>query len=185
MFSSVQSLSWVRLFATPWIAACQASLSITNPRGLLKPMSIKSVMPSNHLIPCRPLLLLLPIPPSIRVFSNESAHLMKWPNICRGYLGIYLCDFNTTSVKELGSDIFLAFVSSQPIQLSWIYAASFSLVPWLPSLRKHSLYRPPALDPSTLNSVSHWDFSLWLFMSCFSANCNLVCLQQQVIDSSK
>ena len=78
-FSSVQLLSRVRLFATPWIAACQASLSITNSWSLLKPMSIESVMPSNHLILCRPLLLLPPIPPSIRVFSNESTLCMKWP----------------------------------------------------------------------------------------------------------
>ena len=75
---SVQSLSHVRLFATPWIAACQASLSITNSQSLFKPMSIKSVMPSNHLILCRPLLLPL-IPPSIKVFSNESTLPMRWP----------------------------------------------------------------------------------------------------------
>ena len=71
-FSSVQSLSCVRLFATPWIAARQASLSITNSQSLLKLMSIELVMPSSHLILCRPLLLLPPIPPSIRVFPNES-----------------------------------------------------------------------------------------------------------------
>ena len=78
-FSSVQSLSRVRLFATPWIAACQASLSITNSRSLLKLMSIESVIPSSHLILCHPLLLLPPIPPSIRVFSNESTLRMRWP----------------------------------------------------------------------------------------------------------
>ena len=78
-FSSVQSLSHVWLFATPWISACQASLSITNSRSLLKLMTIKSVMPSSHLILCRPLLLLPPIPPSIRVFSNESTLRMRWP----------------------------------------------------------------------------------------------------------
>ena len=78
-FSSVQSLSHVRLFATPWIAACQASLSITNSHSLLKLMSIKSVMPSSHLILCRPLLLLPPILPSIKVFSNESALRIRWP----------------------------------------------------------------------------------------------------------
>ena len=78
-FSSVQLLSHVWLFATPWIAACQASLSITNSQSLLKLMSIKSVMPSSHLIlHCR-LLLLPPIPPSIRVFSSESALCMRWP----------------------------------------------------------------------------------------------------------
>ena len=78
-FSSVQSLSRVRLFATPWIAARQASLSITNSRSLFKLMSIELVMPSSHLILCRPLLLLPPIPPSIRVFSNESTLHMRWP----------------------------------------------------------------------------------------------------------
>ena len=77
--SSVQSLSRVWLFATPWTAARQASLSITNSRSLLKLMSIESVMPSSHLILCCPLLLLPPIPPSIRVFSNESALCVRWP----------------------------------------------------------------------------------------------------------
>ena len=78
-FTSVQSLSRVRLFATPGTVAHQASLSITNSRSPPKPMSIESVMPSNHLILCRPLLLLLPILPSIRVFSNESILCMRWP----------------------------------------------------------------------------------------------------------
>ena len=79
MFSSVQLLSRVRLFATPWITAHQASLSITNSRSSLRLSSIKSVMPSSHLILCRPLLLLPPITPSIRVFSNESTLHMRWP----------------------------------------------------------------------------------------------------------
>ena len=77
--SSVQLLSHVQLFATLWITACQASLSITNSWSLLKLMSIESVMPSSHLILCHSLLLLPPIPPSIRVFSNESALRMRWP----------------------------------------------------------------------------------------------------------
>ena len=84
-FSSIQSLSRVRLFETPWIAARQASLSITNSWSLPKPMFIESVMPSNHLILCRPLLLLPPILPSIRVFSNKSTLRMRWPkywNFC-------------------------------------------------------------------------------------------------------
>ena len=72
------SLSHVRLFATPWTAACQALLSITNSRSLPKLVFIESVMPSNHLILCRPLLLLPPIPPSIRVFSNESNLRVRW-----------------------------------------------------------------------------------------------------------
>ena len=78
-FSSVQSLSSVWLFVTPWTTARQASLSITNSRSLPKLMSIESVMPSNHLILCHPLLLLPSIFPSIRVFSNESALLIRWP----------------------------------------------------------------------------------------------------------
>ena len=78
-FSSVQSLSCVWLFVTPWIAARQDSLSITNTQSSLRLTSIESVMPSSHIILCRPLLLLLPIPPSIRVFSNESTLRMRWP----------------------------------------------------------------------------------------------------------
>ena len=78
-FSSVQSLSRVRLLVTPWITAHQASLSITNSQSLLKPVSIESVMPPSHLILCCPLLLLPPIPPSIRVFANESTLCMRWP----------------------------------------------------------------------------------------------------------
>jgi len=77
-FSSVQSLNRVRLFATPWTAACQASLSIISSRSLPKLMSIESVMPSNHLIHCCPLLLLPSICPRIRVFSNESALRIRW-----------------------------------------------------------------------------------------------------------
>ena len=78
-FSSVQSLSHVRFLATPWTTACQASLSITNSQSSPKLMSIESVMPSNHLIFCRPLLLLPSIFPSTRVFSNESALPIRWP----------------------------------------------------------------------------------------------------------
>ena len=78
-FSSVQSLSHVQLFVTPWITAHQASLSITISRSSLRVTSTESVMPSSHLILGRPLLLLLPIPPSIRVFSNESTLRIRWP----------------------------------------------------------------------------------------------------------
>ena len=78
-FSSVQSLSRVYLFATPWTESCQASLSITNSWSSLKLMSIKSVIPSNHLILCHPLLLLPSIFPSIRVFSNKLAICIRWP----------------------------------------------------------------------------------------------------------
>ena len=78
-FSSVQSLSHVRLFATPWIAARQACLSITNSQSSLRFTSIESAMLSSHLILCRPFLLLPPIPPSIKVFSNESTLRVRWP----------------------------------------------------------------------------------------------------------
>ena len=78
-FSSVQWLNCVQFFAIPWITARQASLSITNPRNSLRHMSIKSVMPSSHLILCCPLLLLPPIPPSVKDFSNESTLHMRWP----------------------------------------------------------------------------------------------------------
>ena len=82
-FSSVELLSHVRLFATPWTAACQASLSITNSRNLLKLMSLELVMPSNHLILCHHLLLLPSIFPSIRVFSNKSVLHIRWPKYWR------------------------------------------------------------------------------------------------------
>ena len=82
MFSSVQFLSRVRLLVTPWTAAYQTSLSITNFQSLLKLMSIESVMPSNHLTLCQPLLLLASIFPSIRVFSNESVLHIRWPKYC-------------------------------------------------------------------------------------------------------
>ena len=89
-FSSIQSLSRICLFATPWTEACQASLSITNSWSSLKLMSIKSVMPSNHLILCHPLLLLPPIFPSIRVFSNKLALCIRWPEY-------WSFSFNTSS----------------------------------------------------------------------------------------
>ena len=94
LINSVQSLSRVRLFATPWITARQASLSITNSQSSLKLTSIESVMPSSHLILCHPLLLLPPIPPSIRVFSNESTLRMKWPKY-------WSFSFSTIPSKEI------------------------------------------------------------------------------------
>ena len=91
---SDHSLSRVRLFATPWLAARQASLSITNSWSSLRLTSIESVMPSSHLILCRPLLLLPPIPPSITVFSNESALRMRWPKY-------WSFSFNIILAKEI------------------------------------------------------------------------------------
>ena len=94
--SSVQSLSHVQLFATSWTAAYQHSLSITNSRSLLKLMSIESVMPSNHLILCCPLLLLPSIFPSITVFANESVLPIRWPKY------IMCTDIQSTSCEMLG-----------------------------------------------------------------------------------
>ena len=93
--SSVQLLSRVRLFATPWSAARQASLSVTNSQSLLKLMSIELVMPSNHLILCHPLLLLPSIFPSIKVFSNESALHIRWPKYWS--FSFNICPFNEHS----------------------------------------------------------------------------------------
>ena len=93
-FSSVKSLSHVQLFVTPRIAACQASLSIANSRSSLRLMSIESVMPYSHLVLCRPLLLPPPIPPSIRVFSNEPTLSMRWPKY-------WSFSFNIISSKEI------------------------------------------------------------------------------------
>ena len=96
VISSVQSLSHVQLFATPWIAARQASLSITNTQSSLKLTSIELVMPSSHLILCHPLFLLPPIPPSIRVFSNGSTLCMRWPK----YIGIHISPHSWTSLPS-------------------------------------------------------------------------------------
>ena len=94
-FSSVQSLSRVSLFVTPWTAARQASLSISNSRSLFKLMSIELVMPSNHLILCHPLLILPSILPSIRVFSSESVLRIKWPKYWS--FSFSICPFNEYS----------------------------------------------------------------------------------------
>ena len=99
-FSSFQSLSRVRLFATPWTAAHQASLSITNSQSPPKPMSIELVMPSNCLILCCPLLLLSSIPPSIRVFSNKSALHMKWPKYWSFSFNISLSNENSGLISS-------------------------------------------------------------------------------------
>ena len=110
-FSSVQSFSRVRLFATPWIAARQASMSITNSRSLPKFMSIELVMPSSHLILCRPLLLLPRIPPSIRVFSNESTLCKRWPK-CWSFFQLQHQSFQWTPRTNLLQDELVGFPCS-------------------------------------------------------------------------
>ena len=98
-FSLVQLLSHVWLFATPWTAACQASLSITNSHSLPKFMSNELMMPSNHIILCRPLLLPSSILPSIRVFSNESALQIRWPKYWSFSFNIYII---MSQIRETG-----------------------------------------------------------------------------------
>ena len=115
-FSSVQSLSRVQLFATPWTTACQVSLSITNSQSLLKLMSIKSVMPSNHFFLYCPLLLLPSIFSSIRVFSNESAFCIRWPT----YLSFSFRPSNEYS--ELISLGLIGWISLQSKQLSRVFS---------------------------------------------------------------
>ena len=112
-FSSVQSLSSVWLFATPWITARQASLSITNSQSLLKLMLIELVMPSSHLILCCPLLLLPPIPPSIRVFSNESTLHMRWHEVAS------VLPMNTQDWSPL---VWTAWISLQSKGLSRVFS---------------------------------------------------------------
>ena len=118
LFSSVQSLSCVRLFVTPWTAACRASLSITNSRSLLNLMSIKSVTPSNHLILCCPLLLLPSIFPSIRVFSNESVLRIRGQSIGVSASASVL-PMNIQDRFPLG---WTGWISSQPKGLSRIFS---------------------------------------------------------------
>ena len=127
-FSSVQSLSRVWLYATPWIAARQASLSITNSRSLPKLMSIKSVMPSSHLILCRPLLLLPPVSPSIRVFSNESTLPWGGPSIGVSALASVLPK-NTQDWSPLG---WTGLISLQSRGLSRVFSNT--------TLQKHQFF---------------------------------------------
>ena len=144
-FSSVQSLSCVWFFATPWTAACQASLSITNSRSLLRLMSVESVMPSSHLIPCHPLPLLLPIPPSIRVFSNESILRMKWPK----YWNF------SFSISPSNEDLVLISFRMDWLDLLAVQGTLKSLLQHHSS--KASSFRRSAFFSPTLTSIrDHW-----------------------------
>ena len=120
--SSVQLLIRVLLFATPWIAACQASLSITKSWSLLRLMSIESVIPSNHLILCHPLLLLPSIFPSIRVFSNESALCIRWPKY-------WSFSFSISPSSEYSVLISFMMGWLDLLAVKWVYL-SFSPLPF-------------------------------------------------------
>ena len=135
--SSVQSLSRVQLFATPWTAACQASLSIINSRSLSKFMSIASVMPSSHLTLCHPLFLLLSIFPSIRVFSNESVLHIRWPKYWSFSFSISpsseysgLISFRIQGVQYIHNCILLFYFISFVCCDSFCLPPSFK-VPWI------------------------------------------------------
>ena len=137
-FSSVQSLSHVQLFVTQWTAAHQASLSITNSRSLLRLMSIRSLMPSNHLILCCPLVLLPSIFPSIRVFSGESALRIRWPKY-------WSFSFNISPSNEHSGLIFF--------RMDWLDLLTVQGT--LKSLLQHYSSKASILQCSALCSNSH------------------------------
>ena len=148
-FSSVQSLSCVQLFATPWTAAPQASLSITNSQSLPKPKSIESVMPSNRLILCCPLLLLPSIFPSIRVFSNESALHIMWPKywsfntpIVLDWCPTSVLPVNTQDRSPLGCTGWISLLSKR---LSRVFS---SITVW-----RHQFFGTQPFLWSTLTSI--------------------------------
>ena len=128
VFSSVQLLSHVRLFVTLWTAACQASLSITNFQSLLKLMSIESVLPSNHLILCHPLLFPHSIFPSIRLFSNESVLHIRWPN------------YWSFSLSLSPSNEYSGLISFRIDWLDLLAAKGFSRVFYSTTIQKHQLF---------------------------------------------
>ena len=156
-FSSVQSLSRVRGFATPWIAPCQAFLSITNSWSLLKLISVELVMPSNHLILCHPLLLLTSVFPSIQVFSNESAIHIRWPkyrsfsfNISSFNEHSRLISLRMDSLDLLQSKGLLRVFSNTAVQKHQFFGTQLSLIvqlshPYMTTGKTIALTRRPLL----------------------------------------
>ena len=149
--SSVQSLSHVRLFATLWTTARQASLSITNSRSLPKFMSIESGMPSRHLILCHPLLLLPPTPPSIRVFSNESVLHIRWQSVGASTSASVIpkniqdwFSLELNSLISLQSKGLLRVFSNTTVQKHQFFNAQFSYCPILTSI--HDCWKNLSFD---------------------------------------
>ena len=143
--SSLQSLSRVQLFVTPWIAACQASLSITNSQSSLKLTSITLVMPSSHLILCHPLFLLPPIPPSIRVFSNESTLRMRWPK----YWSFSFSIIPLKNIQDWSPLEWTGWISLESKGLSRVFSNT--------TVQKHQFFGPSFLDSPTLTSIhDYW-----------------------------
>ena len=151
--SSVQSLSSIWLFVTPWIAARQASLSITNSQSPPKPMSIESMMPSNLLILCHPLLLLPSILPSIRVFSNESALRIRWPKYWSFSLNISPSNEHPGLVFE----IILSKMLSRVMHFS--HCASLALSLWNIQKSLSWILRKTDLDCVLLSYLYKWETS--------------------------
>ena len=153
-FSSVQSLSHVQLFVTPWTAACQASLSITNSWSIPKLMSIELVMPSNHLILCRPLLLPPSIFPSIRVFSNESALHFRWPKY-------WSFSFNISPSKEhrglisFRMDCLDLPVAQGTLQSLLQHHSSKASIPWCSAFFIVLLSHPYMTTGKTISDINH------------------------------
>ena len=149
MFSSVQLLSCVRLFATPSIAARQASLSITNSQSSLRLWSIESVMPSSRLILCPPLLLLPPIPPSIKLFSNESTLHRRWPKY-------WSFSFSIIPSKEIPGLIFrmdwLDLMLSRLV-ITFLPTSKRLLISWLQS-PSAVILEPPKIKSDTVSTIS-------------------------------
>ena len=144
-FSSVQSLSPVWLFATPWTAARQASLSITNSQSPPKPMSIEWMMPSSHLIFCHLLFLLPPIFPSIRVFSNESALHIRWPK----YWGFSFNISPSNEHPEWSPLAWTGWISLQSKGLSGVFSNT--------TVQKHQFFSAQLLYSPTLTFIhDHW-----------------------------
>ena len=144
-FSSVQLLSHVWLFVTPWITARQTSLSITNSWSLLKLMPNESVMPSSHLIFCHPLLLLPPIPPSIRVFSKESTLRMRWPKYWSFSFSISPFPMNTQDWSPSG---WTGWIALQSKGLSRVFSNT--------TIQKHQFFS------TQLSSQSNSHIQTWL-----------------------
>ena len=143
--SSVQSLSCVRLFATPWTAACQTSLSITNSRSPPKPMSIESVMPSNHLILCHSLLRPPSIFPSIRVFSNESVLPIRWPKYWSFSFSISPSKENIQDWSLLG---WTGLISLQAKRLSRVFSNT--------TVQKHQIFGAQLYSTNLTSIYDYW-----------------------------
>ena len=144
-FSSVQLLSRVRLFATPWIPPRHVSLSITNSQSSPRLMSIEWVMPSSHLILCRPLLLLPPIPPSIRVFSNESTLHMRWPKY-------WSFSFSISPCKEIPGLISFRMDWLDLLAVQGTLKSVFQHHSWKASILQHSAFFTVQLSHLYMNN---------------------------------